>query len=94
MSSNKKLDETSAMRSGRNLTKERIEQNAFLLGLLSNCLVRKRVKTCPLADTVLKTLDEQLVFVEELSYKEIGSIISYHLTCFAKHTKRYRRYDQ
>lgn len=87
-------DETSKMYSGRNTTQERIEQNAFLLGLLSNCLIRKRVKTCPLADMVLKTTDEKLVFIEELSDKEIVRILSYHQKCFAKHTKKYRRYEQ
>lgn len=82
------------MHLGRNPTQERIEQNAFLLGLLSNCLVRKRVKTCPLEDVALKTTNEQLVFVEELSDKEIGSMISYHRKCFTKHAKKYRSYEQ
>lgn len=52
------------------------------------------MKTCPLADIALKTTDEQVVFVEELSDKEIGSIISYHHKCYAKHTKKYRRYEE
>ncbi|MCK5196506.1 MAG: hypothetical protein KAQ71_22025 [Desulfobulbaceae bacterium] len=70
------------------LTQERAELDAFLLGLLSNCLVRKTVNNCPLASIALKNIDEQLLFIEELSDSEIDRVVSYHQECFAKHTRK------
>lgn len=74
-----------------NFNQGRIEQNAFLLGLLSKCLVRTRVHACPLADIAMKAIDEQLIFIENLSDRQIARILSYQQKCFAKYTSKQGR---